>query len=165
MGNLFLGIKVPLKISKEIYAKLLPLFNKCKALKIESPQNYHLTLKFYGNISKDKIDFESIKKCQEIKQFDLELNGLGQFNNRILFVKASHILVFNKFEELLKPDKFATHITVARNSSSNLNLKLIINDIKDLKAVFTVNKLYLLENVKIGAKKSYVSIQDFPLGK
>jgi len=91
--------------------------------KMTEPENLHLTLKFLGEISEDRVK-EINEKLSGIKEaeFEANLGDLGSFNSRILWIKLNGKGVFdlqNKIDENLKDffkkeERFMSHITLAR---------------------------------------------------
>lgn len=166
MGNKFLGIKIPEKIAKEIYEKFFPFAkDSLKYISLEKPENYHFTLKFYGNIELTDSDKETMEKIKEISSFTCTLNGSGSFNNRILFVNALPVSEFDEFVKLLKPDKFSPHTTIARNRNRKFNLKDLIFKLQSISYTFFVDKVSLFETQHTEEGKQYVAIEEFKLKK
>lgn len=50
-------------------------------LKLVEPENIHLTLKFLGNVSENRLELvkEKIRNIEKIDSFELQVNGLGVF--------------------------------------------------------------------------------------
>ncbi len=166
MSNLFLGIKVPENIAKEIYKKFFPLVeNSQKQISVEKPENYHFTLKFYGDKELTESDKEAMERIKKINSFTVTLHGAGTFNNRILFIKSLIVPEFAEFVKLLKPDKFSPHITIARNRNKKFNLKELVSNLKNISYSFSVDKVFLFETQHVGKEKQYFSLEEFPLKK
>ncbi len=95
--------------------------------KLTEPENLHLTLKFLGEISDDKIE-EVKKRLRDIKvdrDRNAELGEIGYFSKavpRIIWVKLNGKIVFElqkKIDETLAElfgveNRFMSHITIAR---------------------------------------------------
>ncbi len=94
--------------------------------KLTEPENLHLTLKFLGEISEEKLKQaqEALKKI-EFKEFEANLGELGLFSNRaqmILWMKLQGKGIFDlqkqidkTLEDLLPiENRFMSHITIAR---------------------------------------------------
>jgi 2'-5' RNA ligase len=133
---------------------------KLFAGKFTDPENLHLTLKFLGEISEEKLG-EVKKKLKEIKfkEFQASLGEVGTFINRynsILWIKLQGKEIWdlqkeidNRLVELgfVSEERFMSHITIAR-----------------MKKIF--GKRELLEYVKnIKVKKINLKIKDFCLKK
>ena len=127
--------------------------------KFTESENLHLTLKFLGEIEKEKIE-EVKKKLKEIESpvFEANLGEAGIFSKefiKILWVKLNGKGIFElqkKIDEDLKelfiPEKrFMSHITIAR-----------VKNVKDRKA--------LIDYIKnIGVKKIKFQVKNFFLKK
>jgi len=141
-------------------------------LKVVAPENFHLTVKFLGNISESlATQIYNILK-QEINEdmfkgqtFNYKLKGVGQFNKfSILWVKLIGDIPFlqqiklsieNKLFERLnipkdKRTQFKPHLTIGRLKKDKINyqtfsaLKNLIIENKNLEfGPFTVNQVKL----------------------
>lgn len=124
--------------------------------KLTEPENIHLTLKFLGEIDKDKIEKvqERLKKIK-LKKFNTSLGKLGVFSEkfiRIIWIKIKgqkiHDLQKDIDKALInlfpKEQRFMGHITIARVKKVKNKEKLLnfLNEIgtKDLK--FDINSFY-----------------------
>jgi 2'-5' RNA ligase len=127
--------------------------------KYTDPENLHLTLKFLGEISPEKI--EKVKKRLEkikLRNFSVSLSELGLFikkKEKILWIKLNGRGVFELQREIdenlkdlfEKENRFMSHITIAR-----------------IKKIF--DKKIFLEYVKnIKVKKNNFEISEFILKK
>ena len=130
----FIAIELP----EEVKSGLLMVQNTLKSAdpacaKWVNPSGIHLTLKFLGNVSPDKIDsvIQAMQQAaKSVSPFHLELNGLGAFPNlkRVQIVWAGIIGdldILNALQSNLetalipsgfKPEKrpFTPHLTLAR---------------------------------------------------
>jgi 2'-5' RNA ligase len=118
----FIAIDMPEEVKKELekIQKQLPEFKG----KLTEKQNLHLTFKFLGEISEEKVK-EAKEKLKKIKfrKFKAKLGGLGVFTE--LFIKIIWIKLEN-FDALLKAiddalegvfakeKNFTSHLTIAR---------------------------------------------------
>jgi len=123
----FIAIDLPDEIIKQI-EKLQSLISKKKFTgKLTEPENLHLTLKFLGEISQQKLN--QIKSPLEkiiFPEFQAKLSTTGTFNfknqPRIAWIKVSGRQVFDLQKEidqalqpLFKPEhQFMSHLTIAR---------------------------------------------------
>jgi 2'-5' RNA ligase len=121
--RLFLGIDLPIELKERIHNYLLPLQESSKGW--ESLWDYHLTLKFIGEV--DNENKEAIIK--ELKKFSfrpflLSLDQVHFFNRRIMYMglrpsqeleecKQSVSLAFSQWGEA-QEKPFIPHITVKR---------------------------------------------------
>lgn len=110
-------------------------------LKLVEPKNIHITMRFLGDISANRVDqiYEALARV-DFTSFDVEIRGLGAFPNlryaRVVWAgirKGSEELrrVFNQFEPSLrelgfKPDSkgFSAHLTLARVKSGRNKAEL-----------------------------------------
>ena len=127
----FIAIDIPEEIKEKIIGiqKQLPEFKG----KLTEFENLHLTLKFLGEISKEKI--EKVKeKLGEIRfnPFETEIDSLGIFDNRKSNKYEQSLIVWlhmkncdelqkqidSKLERLFAKEKrFMSHLTIARVKS------------------------------------------------
>ncbi len=120
----------------------------------------HLTLKFLGEISEEKVN-EIKEKLKEVKfeKFECEVGKVGVFNNekfiKVIWVelKSDKLLELEKkiseiFPELSFDKKFVPHITVARVVSVNNKEELIkaIKKIHFKNLKFEVNEFFLMKS-------------------
>ena len=130
----FIAFDLPPKIKTEISNFRKPLQQPAfkSVLKWVDPDNFHITLKFLGETTPEKVDLlsEKIKKhLHPIKPITVTLSTLGAFPNisRLnviwidVFPKDELLITFNKIETIcitegFEPDQkpFKTHITLAR---------------------------------------------------
>lgn len=129
--RIFISTEIPEKIKKEILKiqKQLPKFEG----KLIEYENLHLTLKFLGEISEEKIN-EIKKRLSEIKfnSFESEINSIGFFDNRTSKIYPPRMIIWlgvknceklqeeidYKLEGLFEREKrFMGHLTIARVKS------------------------------------------------
>lgn len=121
----FVAIELPEKIREELYGKSSELEKKNLFRgKITEKDNLHLTLKFLGEISGEKI--EKVRKRLEkikVKRFEVSLKEFGVFNENFIKIIWVHLLnceelqkeIDKKLEEFFaKEERFQSHITIAR---------------------------------------------------
>jgi len=159
--RLFVAIDLP----ENVKEKLRKLQNELKELgNFSFVKDFHLTLKFLGEVSEDKIE-EIKEKLQNIKvnSFDLILNDLGVFPDegyiRVIWVGCSNKEVFELHEKIDdslkdlfgKDNRFSGHITLARvkfvkdreNLKKKLNIKFSssfkVDNFKLIKSELTRN--------------------------
>ena len=115
----FIAIEIPKEIKNEVVniQNSLPEF---KGKKTEY-ENLHLTLKFLGEVDEEKIK-EVKKKLRgiKIKQFEAEINSIGMFSDRIIWVGIKSCDELQKeidenLSDLFEMEKrFMGHLTIAR---------------------------------------------------
>lgn len=104
-------------------------------LKLVEPENIHLTLRFLGNVSENRIDLvkDAIQRIEKIGSFELQVKGLGVFPRpsfiRVIWAGVSKgeeksIYLRKQLNEKLaeidfkSEDKdFTPHFTIARMKS------------------------------------------------
>jgi 2'-5' RNA ligase len=145
----------------EIHDELVELQKKLPSARMTFPQHFHLTLKFLGDVSKEKAD-EVKHRLEKIEFFPFELclQPLEVFDpNNVRVVWASvnpeeplNILaqqVDKVLLDLFPPnDKFKPHLTIARVKALT-NREEFIKQVQslDVKGIcFTINKFYLIES-------------------
>ncbi|MGY4884700.1 MAG: RNA 2',3'-cyclic phosphodiesterase [Nanobdellota archaeon] len=169
----FISIKLPTKILmniKEIQEKLPEFLGKKTELK-----NLHLTLKFLGEVSSDKI--EEIKlKLRNIKfnRFEADIGNIGFFDNPtqgIIWLGISNCNslqkeIDNSLEKLFNNEKrFMGHLTIARVKKINDKKKFLesLKKIEIPKMFFIVDKFYLMESMLKKEGPDYKNIEEYDL--
>ena len=159
MMRCFIALDFPSDILFEIKSIQDKLQKKVLFLgKFTETPNLHLTLKFLGDISEEKIP-EIKKRLSEIKldsQINAELEETGVFNKkvvRIIWTKLSGKGIFElqkKIDEKLsdmfpKEERFMSHITIARvrNVSNKPELFEYLKSIKPKKIKFRIDSFAL----------------------
>ena len=177
----FIAIELPLELKENIMKLISELRDAdfCDA-KWVSEQQLHLTLKFLGEINKEQA--EKIKTAlsaitNSTKSFTIQLEGLGHFNQRVLWIGGSsdkqaenlakkidselHKLGFAKEER-----EFSIHLTLARIKKvyNWAKMKQILkeNEDKDFGS-FKADKIKLIESVLSAEGPIYRTIAEFNL--
>ncbi len=169
--RIFISIDIPQEIKKIVkeIQKNLPEFN---GKKIEE-ENFHLTLKFLGEITEKDLD-ETKQKLSEInfKKFKAKLGDLGVFSEnfvRIVWIKIENCDGLQKeIDEKLssvfpKEKRFMSHLTIARikslkNKGAFLEgLKKINYERKD----FSVDKFFLNMSILTKERAFYKRLENF----
>ena len=160
--RIFIAIEPSEHVKARIFHELETLQDKnlFKGKFVEK-QNLHLTLKFLGDISEEKLE-EIQKKLRKInfKKFKCEIGNPGFFESE-KFIKVIWIgLISDKLEELQKrigdelnweskdEKEFSSHITCARVSSVR-DKKRLLEEIKKInfkKLDFEVNNFLLIKS-------------------
>jgi 2'-5' RNA ligase len=127
MNRLFIAIDFNDEVIKEV-ARIQEVLGSWKFHgKMTELENLHLTLKFIGEISDEKVlDIRTALKNVKEKSFDCKLDHAGVFNVRgkpkIAWIKINGKGIFDlqkKIDESLvtffkKEERFMSHLTVAR---------------------------------------------------
>ncbi len=184
MKRLFLAIKViPDHNLLKIYHAMQQSFRYDKIRWVD-PINFHLTLKFFGNTSEEKIPVISEVVQNVLKPYDplnLELENYGVFGSRykprvIWLGIANNNQLKNLGIELLNDlhdagfvkdrQNFVPHITVGRITKI-LDKRLFNEEMSKVKDVFlqqiVFDKIILFESVLSSTGPQYNVIKSFPL--
>ncbi len=169
----FIAIDIPEETKKEIIKiqERLPEFKG----KLTERENLHITLKFLGEIGKEKIE-EVKKKLEEIKykKFNAILDKIGFFDNQDRGVIWVHITncydlqkeVDYKLEGLFEREKrFMSHLTIARTKYIKDKEKFLdeLNKIKISPLKFQVKKFVLKESIPLKQKHVYETLESYNL--
>lgn len=152
------------KIS-EIQQEIMKISNKGRFV---SKENFHLTLKFIGEISTDQVKecgnllFEGIR---DVDQFIMRTNGIGFFSRGskqlpwIGISKENQLIDLQKrVQELLsrhmdlRAEAFTPHITLGRDVELASQLEGIKIDDFDI----VVNRIALFESKNVNGKLTYL---------
>lgn len=148
MIRTFIAVEFPERFVPEI-EKIESMLNT-PGIKLVEPKQVHITMKFLGDISEEKVEPISSALSQvNCKPFEARIKGVGVFprlayikviwlgaegNFEALHSEVERVLVLFNFE---KDDKFSPHATLAR--------------VKALKEkVSLLEKIKKLENVDLG---------------
>ena len=170
----FVSINIPENIKKqilEIQTKLPEFFGK----KTES-ENLHLTLKFLGEISNEKIG-EIREKLRKVRysNYQTYLDYSGFFDNQKYGVVWLHLPNCEGLQKILdetlyeigfeKESRFMSHLTIARIKKVADKEKFIeeIKQIKIPKVSFQVNGFYLMKSELCRDKRKYSIIEEYAL--
>ncbi len=170
--RLFIAVDLPDIIKDKIEAITKPFLNKINCKKVKK-ENFHLTLKFLGNIDINLIEkieniMDSIEKEEIRFYFKLQDSGYFPYNRypSVLWIslkdEMNNILKINeylenKIEETfgIKKEKrrFVPHITIARIRKSNEKILYKVEDFlpkinKELQRIeiFEVKKIILFKS-------------------
>jgi len=171
--RLFIGIKIPDEIKKEVEESVISdLRKKIREARIVPSENLHLTLKFIGETSENNIP--SIEKIidSSIETFlpvRATVRGAGIFpdekNARVFWIGVDSQGTLKKLNNIIetelekagiskKENRFKEHITIARFKSvpKIASLKEILERYKD--EVFGVMDIIEIELIKSELKSS-----------
>jgi len=173
----FISIDMPEEVQQEIkkIQEQLPEFYG-KKTEIE---NLHLTLKFLGEVDKNKIE-EAKRRLQEIRyeKFETELKYLGFFDNvkrgkrygpiwlHLNNCEGLQKKVDEQLRNLFEPEKrFMSHLTIARVKGLK-NKEYFLEELKKIeigKIKFVVDKFKLKESVSRPEGSSYKTVKNYVL--
>jgi 2'-5' RNA ligase len=182
----FIAIDLDEEIKKNISELLRKLDRGSKNIKWVKPQGMHLTLKFLGEVTKERIcEVETVLKniAKEYRPFPLDLMGTGVFppgsqSPRILWlgVRQSDTLIEiqssleNKLEKLHFPKEKRTyhpHLTLGRVKIPH-HLESILSILDQHRenefGHMTVSRLTLFLSTLKPTGAEYTKLSEFPLG-
>lgn len=175
----FIAIKLSPKILMEIKGiqENLPFFSGKKT----ELKNLHLTLKFLGEISSEKVE-EVKSRLRKIKfnKFESEIKDLGFFDNRTSDKFDRQIVIWlgitncEKIQEEVdisleglykKENRFMAHLTIARVKKirDKENFIQCLKKINVPKMFFTVDRFYLMESNLTSEGPRYDEIEKYNL--
>jgi len=166
--RLFIAVEIPENISSE-FRKIQ---ESIKQEGIKLVKQFHLTLKFLGEVKEE--DIEKIKSdLQQIsfEPFDAVLNGLGAFPS-IRHINSIWIGLEpeNKIEELAKKidpqeTRFKAHVTLGRVKFMKNKQEFVekLNKIKVPKLSFKIDKIKLIKSTLTKEGPIYETIFEKPL--
>ncbi len=148
MIRTFIAVEFPERFVPEI-EKIESMLNT-PGIKLVEPKQVHITMKFLGDISEDKVEpIASALSQVNCKPFEARIKGVGVFpkpayikviwlgaegNFEALHIEVERVLTPFRFE---KDDKFSPHATLAR-----------VKMLKEKAAL--LEKIKKLENVDLG---------------
>ena len=179
-----MAIDVPEEIKEKIIS-LQKEIGKCNAdLKFVERENLHLTIKFFGELSDEKV--LEIEKAIEnvvsrVNGFEIEVSSIGVFPSlsylRVIWISIArgrenifflHDLLEKEFEKIgIKKDReFEAHLTIARVRSAR-NKEALIKKIKELSnshfGRFIVKEIKLKESKLTSKGPIYRDVKKFQL--
>ncbi|MFA7707967.1 MAG: RNA 2',3'-cyclic phosphodiesterase [Candidatus Pacearchaeota archaeon] len=146
------------------------------------PENFHLTLKFLGEIDSEKAE-EVKKKLHEIKfnEFNVTLGEPGFFSSKysgeikVIWVKLKGKFLFELQKEINdklnglfeKEDKFMSHINLVKikNTGNKKQLLDYLRKVRIPKMSFKVDKFYLKKSELFETGPIYSDIDGYELIK
>lgn len=184
---------IAIEISNEVSKKIQKIQSELKPLikaRVSWPkcENIHLTLKFLGDVSLDKIDSikEELKKaCKRLSPLEMSLGGIGTFPNfrrpRVIWLGVNRgsqelIQLAGSVENAMKklgfsPErrKFTPHLTLGRIRQGGINLediepKLAKYNKPDI-PIIKVEKFVLIKSELHPKGAIYTTLEEFSLGR
>ncbi len=185
--RLFIAVPVPRNYREFLYKKIIPLSKHMQAadskVKIIPAENLHITLKFLGNISIDKISKIKKAACLTSKNFKKFYYTCGNFPDAFPSLKAARVVfvevaqeseclekLFTLLEDNLskikvrkEKRKFVSHITVARlKNIQDITRKAAAINIKYCQPLLC-SHIALYESILKPAGAEYNIIEEFEL--
>ncbi|MCX7769817.1 MAG: RNA 2',3'-cyclic phosphodiesterase [Proteobacteria bacterium] len=186
--RLFLAIDIyesQIEKIKIVQKKLEELFPEIKWTK---PETWHLTIKFFGETNKDKLN-NIIEICKTVfrkySNFDITLKDISAFPNlrmpRVIFIDTQipeilhqiHEELEKKFEDLgfkREDRKFHPHLTLARIKDVKVFLKHNQQKIENIKEIgkeiyynLKVNEIVLYQSILSKEGPKYLKLAKFKL--
>ena len=173
MLRLFVGIALP----PEIKLRLSPLCAGVPGARWVDPENYHVTLRFIGEVDEGTAgDIDEALAQLRARRFELALAGIGQFGERMLWagVEKSPALLHlhDKVESALvrlglPPEgrRYAPHVTLARlKGTTEERLQAYLQEHALFRAApFTVSRFSLVASYLTRSGAIYEDQADYPL--
>jgi|SRR5690625_578864 len=175
--RLFIAIDINSKRKEEFRNIQRDILLHSRNSRVIDMDNLHLTLKFLGEVDKDK--YKNIKSVlynlnTEINTIDLEVSTLGSFireDNELIWVgiennrklKKLQIALEEEFEKIgfkRENRKFKPHITIAKNVVWKDNFRL--DDlIKPVLSPMKVNRIILYQSIFTNKGTKYKKLDEF----
>lgn len=172
----FLAIDLPQKIKKSLHSQLGKLYKEYPDIRWVSPENFHVTLHFFGEIGDPKREIEHIEESiYDVPSFHLYSSEAGLFirHKITLYVefqrnKTLERLVKAVREKLQLPHdkRFVPHLTIGRyRIPSKQQYLLMKKKLKNLQIDidFEINTIILFESILESNKPIYKKIAKFSL--
>ena len=179
--RLFISLPLDLGLAKKLHKQFSQLDLPSDGMRLVSPDQMHLTLKFLGNVPLDKLP-EIISSLENIKStgepIDLSLEEVvasPSSRPEVIFIRVKEnnelSALYDKIEKNLfasglanlESRKFTPHITLAR-IKSKINPEQLA-PLKEWKILdqFAVNYFYLMQSELTPKGPIYTNLQSFDL--
>ena len=177
MLRLFVGIEFP----PELKLRLSLLCSGIPGVKWVEPGNFHLTLRFIGEISEDiAADVDDTLSRLRARRFTLQIAGTGVFGGgdkpRSLWAGVERtpelVGLRDKIEQALiriglapEPRKFAPHVTLARLRDPPLDKlrEFLVSNAQFRAEPLAVNEFCLIASFQTKSGAVYEDQADYPL--
>ncbi len=173
MKRIFISIEPPDNVLEEL-KKIQDNLPEFQGKKIEK-ENLHLTLKFLGSVSDEKLVKikERLKKI-DLQKFEVTINSLGFFSEKFIRIIWLHLDNCEKLQKVIdesladlfeKEKRFMGHLTIARVKGIKNKEKFIseLKKIKPPKINFNVSSFRLKESILNGNKPTYKILSEYLL--
>jgi len=172
--RVFIGIDIPDSIKDEIEKRVISkLKNKLDNARFVKKDSLHLTLKFIGEVSDDKLEkIKSSLKGITFSPFKVFLSEIGFFPDkkrpRVMWIGVKDGVeemrrIFIEIEERLskfvekEKREFSPHLTIARFKER----KIVELNIPDFSAEFEVREFILFKSILLPDGAKYEKISSF----
>lgn len=183
----FIAIELPENL-KEYLSALIPLKAQLDGVNLVQKDNFHITLKFLGEVEEKKIPevIEQLKQiASEFSSFDLKITMPGVFPNkekpRVIWIGTGNtdvlVEIAKKIDKAMETKGFKTeeraftsHITVARVKNYRNGKYLFEKIMKEFLSrkpdfVFSVKDFALMKSTLTPKGSIYSVLERFSLGK
>ena len=166
--RLFIAVNLPQEVKNKI-AEALDIIPKDRWRKVKA-ENLHVTLAFLGwqNKEQEKKAEQAMEKISGYGEFEIELNGFGHFDGRVLWAGigkgADELTTLSKKlnEELgTKDERFHSHITLARNKGAKRDdAKGLVEKLREtqLEKTIKIKSIELMQSILHTSGPEYHSI-------
>lgn len=171
-ARLFLSLNFDTEFFIDLQNELMPI-RSCA--KISPAKDFHLTLKFFGNVKRTEIPMFCEKlRSLRFPSFTLDVSGIDMFARRepyVIFAKFHEsqelYSLKSKVDNLFGQDKFIPHVTLMRlkNITQRDFCKDKVREIEVKSHKIKVNKLYLMESSLTNIGPIYTVIDIFDCEK
>lgn len=151
-------------------------------IKFVEPENFHFNLKFFDNLSEDKIgDVKAavIEACRNFSPFEIKIAGVGAFPSkeraRVVWLGVGEgrdmlvslgISVQKEIQNagLGQAEDFVPHLTLGRVRSADASIARRIEEMKDFEAgTMSVNRIVLFKSTLGPSGPVYEEVFSEPL--
>ena len=182
--RIFIGVKLNETVHQKIETFLKPFKKAGTPIRWVKPENVHITLKFIGEVPKDKylqIEKQLSNLDLAVDSMDIKLTGCGKFGKQdtlnIFWIGLEPNPLLNRLYDLIEESlnkigiekesrPFKPHITVGRNKR-NYNFKGFYETIADKSdqpiAEFTVSHFQVFKSDLKPEGPIYTILKEIPL--
>jgi len=167
--RIFIAIRLNNHIKSHLNGMAKQLSQHFSKARFTSPENYHITLKFIGEVDRTGFNktVQAVKKAvREIDRFSISTREPGSFkkgNKRIFYCSVENSTELRNLYESVcsqleeagvesNPGKFNPHITLAR--------EVIVNEINPRtdfgKKIIKVEAISVMESTRVNKKLTYI---------